>query len=43
VQLVRHAVFGFQTNDVWHLGFLVAFGLIVWRLAISRMEKRLVD
>jgi lipooligosaccharide transport system permease protein len=43
VQLVRHAVFGFQAEDLWHLGFILAFGLIVWRLAISRMEKRLVD
>jgi lipooligosaccharide transport system permease protein len=43
VQLVRHAVFGFQTEDFWHLGFIVVFGLLVWRLAISRMERRLVD
>jgi lipooligosaccharide transport system permease protein len=43
VQLVRHAVFGFQTEDLWHLGFIVAFGLVVWRLAISRMERKLVD
>jgi lipooligosaccharide transport system permease protein len=43
VQLVRHAVFGFEAEDLWHLGFIVAFGLIVWRLAIARMERRLVD
>ena len=43
VQLVRHAVFGFQLEDLWHLGFLFAFGLIVWRLAINRMEKKLID
>jgi lipooligosaccharide transport system permease protein len=43
VQLVRHAVFGFQTEDLWHLGFLVVFGLVVWRIAISRMERKLVN
>jgi lipooligosaccharide transport system permease protein len=43
VQLVRDAVFGFKTVDLWHLSFLVAFGLIMWRLAISRMERKLVD
>ena len=43
MQLVRHAVFGFELEDLWHLGFIVAFGLVVWRLAISRMERKLVD
>jgi lipooligosaccharide transport system permease protein len=43
VQLVRHAVFGFQTEDLWHVGFLVVFALVVWRVAIARMERKLVD
>jgi lipooligosaccharide transport system permease protein len=43
VQLVRHAVFGFVVDDLWHLGFLVAFGLVAWRVAINRMEKKLID
>ena len=43
VQLVRHAVFGFEAEDFWHLGFIVVFGLVVWRLAITRMERKLVD
>jgi lipooligosaccharide transport system permease protein len=43
VQLVRHAVFGFEAQDFWNLGFIVGFGLIVWRVAIARMERRLVD
>jgi lipooligosaccharide transport system permease protein len=43
VQLVRDAVFGFKIVDLWHLSFLLAFGLIMWRLAISRMERKLVD
>jgi lipooligosaccharide transport system permease protein len=43
VQLVRHAVFGFEIDDFWHLGFIVVFGLVMWRLAIARMERKLVD
>jgi lipooligosaccharide transport system permease protein len=43
VQLVRHAVFGFGLEDLWHLAFMVAFGLVAWRLAISRMERKLID
>jgi lipooligosaccharide transport system permease protein len=43
VQLVRHAVFGFAVDDLWHLGFLLAFALVMWRLAINRMEKKLID
>ena len=44
VQLVRHAVFGFEGwVDVYHLGVIVAFGLLMWRLAIHYMQKKLVD
>ena len=44
VQLVRHAAFGFEGwSDVGHVAVLVAFGLVMWRLAIWRLEKRLVD
>jgi lipooligosaccharide transport system permease protein len=43
VQLVRHAVFGFEGwVDVGHLAFLIGFALVMWRIAISRMEKRLI-
>ncbi|MEA2428890.1 MAG: lipooligosaccharide transport system permease protein [Thermoleophilaceae bacterium] len=43
VQLVRHAVFGFVGwADVGHLGFLIAFALVSWRLAIRFMERRLI-
>jgi lipooligosaccharide transport system permease protein len=43
VQLVRHAVFGFEgLEDLWHLGFLVVFALIAWRLAIKFMERKLI-
>jgi lipooligosaccharide transport system permease protein len=29
--------------DLGHLAFLVAFGLAMWRLAIWRLRKRLID
>jgi lipooligosaccharide transport system permease protein len=44
VQLVRHAVFGFDPPiDLYHLGVIVAFGLLMWRLAIRYMERKLID
>ena len=44
VQLVRHAAFGFEGwADVWNVAFLVAFGLLMWRLAIYAMERKLVN
>ena len=43
VQLVRHAVFGVEVADLWNLAFLIVFGLVMWRIAINRMERRLVD
>jgi lipooligosaccharide transport system permease protein len=44
VQLVRHAVFGFTGwADAAHLGVIVVFGAGVWRLAVWRMERRLID
>jgi len=43
VQLVRHAVFGFQgLADVGHLAFLIGFALVGWRLAIRYMERKLI-
>jgi lipooligosaccharide transport system permease protein len=43
VQLVRDAVFGFEGwVDVGHVAFLVAFGLVMWRLAINRMQRKLI-
>jgi lipooligosaccharide transport system permease protein len=43
VELVRHAVFGFEgAEDVGHLAFLVVFALVAWRLAIRHMERRLI-
>jgi lipooligosaccharide transport system permease protein len=42
VQLVRHAVFGFEAADLFHLAVILAFGLVAWRVAIRRMETRLI-
>jgi lipooligosaccharide transport system permease protein len=44
VELVRHASFGWEGwHDVYHLGALVVFGMVMWRLAIWRTQVRLVD
>jgi lipooligosaccharide transport system permease protein len=42
VQLVRHAVFGLEGSDLVHLGVLLAYALLTWRVAVRWMEKRLV-
>jgi lipooligosaccharide transport system permease protein len=44
VVLVRHAVFGWEGwTDVLRLGVLVAFGLVLWRIAIVAMTRKLID
>jgi len=44
VELVRHAAFGWEGwTDVARVAALIAFGLVLWRLAIWRMTKKLVD
>ncbi len=43
VELVRHCVFGFQATDPLRLLAIVAFGLVMWRLAIRAMERKLID
>jgi hypothetical protein len=40
---VRHAVFGFESDDLYHVAVLVVFALVTWRLAVWRMRKRLID
>jgi lipooligosaccharide transport system permease protein len=43
VQLVRHAAFGWQGwADLGHLGAILLFGFIMWRLAIWRTRERLI-
>jgi lipooligosaccharide transport system permease protein len=44
VELVHHAAFGFRPLiDLGHMAFLVAFGLVMWRLAIHYMQRRVID
>jgi lipooligosaccharide transport system permease protein len=44
VQLVRNASFGtLGVADIGHAAFLLVFALIMWRLAIWRLGKRLID
>ncbi|MBI4898177.1 MAG: ABC transporter permease [Actinobacteria bacterium] len=43
VELVRHAAFGFQATDLLRVAFLVALALVLWRLAVARMRRRLID
>jgi len=43
VVLVRHACFGFETADLLRVGVLIAFAVVMWRVAVNRMEKRLID
>jgi lipooligosaccharide transport system permease protein len=44
VELVRHAVFGFHAlSDLGSIAFLVAFGLVLWRIGIHAMERKLID
>jgi hypothetical protein len=43
VELVRHAAFGFETSDLIRIGVLAVFALALWRLAVNRLEKRLID
>jgi lipooligosaccharide transport system permease protein len=44
VQLVRDASLGsLGTADLGHAAVLIAFALIMWRLAISQLGKRLID
>jgi lipooligosaccharide transport system permease protein len=43
VELVRHAAFGFELTDLLRIAVLVVFAVGLWRLAVSRLEKRLID
>jgi lipooligosaccharide transport system permease protein len=43
VELVRHAAFGFEATDLIRVAVLIAFALAAWRVAVNRMEKRLID
>ena len=44
VELVRHAVFGWEgAVDLLHVGVLVVFALLTWRLAIVFMTRKLIS
>jgi lipooligosaccharide transport system permease protein len=43
VVLVRHASFGFETQDLIRIAVLIVFAVGFWRLAVNRMERRLID
>jgi lipooligosaccharide transport system permease protein len=43
VELVRHASFGFEALDLVRVAVLVAFAVVLWRVAVSRMSARLID
>ena len=44
VVLVRHAVFGFEGwEDLGRVGALIAFGALMWRVAIHAMTRKLID
>lgn len=44
VELVRHAVFGFEPlDDLGHVAALLVFGLLAWSIASWRMRVRLVQ
>jgi lipooligosaccharide transport system permease protein len=43
VELVRHAAFGFEGIDAIRFASLVAFAVVLWRVAVRRMTARLID
>jgi lipooligosaccharide transport system permease protein len=44
VQLVRHAsIGGLGRGDLGHAAVLVAFALLMWRVAIAQLGRRLID
>jgi lipooligosaccharide transport system permease protein len=44
VELVRGAAFGWDGwSALWNVAAILIFGVVMWRLAIWRTEKRLVD
>jgi lipooligosaccharide transport system permease protein len=43
VELVRGGAFGFEAVDLARFAFLVGFALLTWRVAVRRMQARLID
>ena len=43
VELVRHAAFGWEgAADLWHVGALSLFALVMWRLGIRALQRKLI-
>jgi lipooligosaccharide transport system permease protein len=43
VELVRGGAFGYEAVDLLRFAGLVFFAFVMWRIAVSRMSKRLID
>lgn len=43
VELVRGGAFGYEAIDLVRFASLVAFAVVMWRIAVNRLEKRLID
>lgn len=43
VELVRGGAFGYEWIDLVRCAGLLAFAIVLWRIAIDRMEARLID
>jgi lipooligosaccharide transport system permease protein len=43
VELVRGGAFGYEAIDLVRFASLVAFAFVMWRIAVNRMEARLID
>jgi len=43
VELVRGGAFGYDPVDLLRFAGLVAFAFVMWRIAVNRMEARLID
>jgi lipooligosaccharide transport system permease protein len=43
VELVRGSAFGYESTDLIRVAVLIGFAVALWRVAVSRMTKRLID
>jgi lipooligosaccharide transport system permease protein len=43
VELVRGGAFGYEAVDLIRFASLVAFAVVMWRIAVNRMAARLID
>lgn len=43
VELIRGGAFGYETIDLVRVVGLLAFALVMWRVAVNRMAARLID